>query len=120
MSEPEGTGYRESPDTTEGSAPAPDDAPEGSATLTTDDEAQRLEVQGGLKIISVDEGSPASIAGLQIDDVLLSLDNAPITSRDDLQIALRKHRPEDYVTVWYLRNGERQPLYAVLVERNAG
>ena len=41
MSEPEGTGYRESPDTTEGSAPAPDDAPEGSATLTTDDGAQR-------------------------------------------------------------------------------
>ena len=41
MSEPEGTGYRESPDTTDGTAPAPDDAPEGSATLTTDDEAQR-------------------------------------------------------------------------------
>lgn len=41
MSEPEGTGYRDSPDTTDGTAPAPDDAAEGSATLTTDDEAQR-------------------------------------------------------------------------------
>ncbi|MDT0274653.1 hypothetical protein [Blastococcus goldschmidtiae] len=41
MSEPEGTGYRDSPDTTDGTAPAPDDAPEGAATLTTDDEAQR-------------------------------------------------------------------------------
>ncbi len=41
MSEPEGTGYRDSPDTTDGAAPTPDDAPEGSATLTTDDEAQR-------------------------------------------------------------------------------
>ncbi len=41
MSEPEGTGYRDSPDTTDGAAPAPDGAPEGSATLTTDDEAQR-------------------------------------------------------------------------------
>ena len=40
MSEPEGTGYRESPDTTDGTAPAPDDAPEGSATLTTDEDAQ--------------------------------------------------------------------------------
>ena len=40
MSDPEGTGYRESPDTADGSAPAPDDAPEGWATLTTDEDAQ--------------------------------------------------------------------------------
>ena len=41
MSEP--TGYHESPDTADGTAPSPDDAPEGSVTLTTDDEAQRDE-----------------------------------------------------------------------------
>ncbi len=41
MSDPEGTGYRESPDTTDGTAPTPDDAPEGSATLTTVAVAQR-------------------------------------------------------------------------------
>ncbi|SDE41026.1 hypothetical protein SAMN05660485_00864 [Blastococcus fimeti] len=40
MSEPEATGYRESPDTTDGTSPTPDDAPEGSATLTTDEDAQ--------------------------------------------------------------------------------
>jgi hypothetical protein len=43
MSESDPTGYRESPDTTDG--PVADDragdAPEGSATLTTDDAAQR-------------------------------------------------------------------------------
>jgi hypothetical protein len=40
MSEP--TGYRESADTTDGPVTddQTDDAPEGSATLTTDDEAQ--------------------------------------------------------------------------------
>ena len=41
MSETESTGYNESPDTGDGTAPAPDDAPEGSATLTTDEDAQR-------------------------------------------------------------------------------
>ena len=41
MSETEGTGYHESPDTGDGTAPAPDDAPESSATLTTDEDAQR-------------------------------------------------------------------------------
>ena len=43
MSEPEPTGYRESPDTTDGpvAEDQTDDALEGSATLTTDDDAQR-------------------------------------------------------------------------------
>jgi hypothetical protein len=41
MSESDPTGYRDSPDTTDGTAPATDDAPQGSGELTTDDEAQR-------------------------------------------------------------------------------
>ncbi|WP_199583981.1 hypothetical protein [Blastococcus sp. TF02A-30] len=41
MSENDPTGYHESPDTVDGTAPAPDDAPQGSATLTTDEEAQK-------------------------------------------------------------------------------
>lgn len=40
MSEPESTGYRDSPDTTDGTAPGPDDAPEGSGPLTTGEAAQ--------------------------------------------------------------------------------
>ncbi|MGY1825208.1 MULTISPECIES: hypothetical protein [unclassified Blastococcus] len=43
MTESQPTGYRESPDTTDGPvAEAQEDgAPEGEATLTTDDDAQR-------------------------------------------------------------------------------
>lgn len=41
MSESDPTGYQESPDTVDGTAPEPDDAREGDATLTTDDSAQR-------------------------------------------------------------------------------
>jgi hypothetical protein len=42
MSEPESTGYRESPDTTDGPVTEDQigDGPEGDATLTTDDDAQ--------------------------------------------------------------------------------
>jgi hypothetical protein len=43
MSENDPTGYRESPDTTDGTAPETDDAPQGSGTLTTDEDAQRDE-----------------------------------------------------------------------------
>jgi len=43
MSESDPTGYRESPDTSDGPVADDqiDDAPEGDATLTTDDEAQK-------------------------------------------------------------------------------
>jgi hypothetical protein len=42
MSQPEPTGYRESPDTTDGPVAEDQtgDTPEGNATLTTDDDAQ--------------------------------------------------------------------------------
>ncbi len=41
MSESDPTGYRESPETTDGTAPDPGDEPEGEVTLTTDEDAQR-------------------------------------------------------------------------------
>jgi len=86
----------------------------------TDDEAKRLGVKGGYRLANVNDQSPASEAGLRVDDVLLSLDDTDISSLDDLAIALREHPPGDYVTLYYLRNGERQPTYATLTERNPG
>jgi S1-C subfamily serine protease len=89
-----------------------------SGTALTDDEARRLDIQGGLKIVNVDDNSPADEAKLKVDDVLLSIDDTPITSWDDLQIALRQHRPDQYISLQYLRDGERQYTYATLVARN--
>jgi putative serine protease PepD len=89
-----------------------------SGTALTDDEARRLDIQGGLKIVNVDDNSPADEAKLKVDDVLLSIDDTPITSWDDLQIALRQHRPDQYISLQYVRDGERQYTYATLVARN--
>ena len=41
MTEPESTGYQDSPDTTDPSAGGTDDGPASDAALTTDDDAQR-------------------------------------------------------------------------------
>lgn len=41
MSEPDPTGYRESPDNGDDPASEPRDAPEDDVVLTTDDDAQR-------------------------------------------------------------------------------
>lgn len=84
----------------------------------TDEEAKRFGVKGGYRITNIENTSPASDALLEVGDVLLSLDDAPIAALDDLEIALREHRPGDYVTIFYLRNGDRQPTYATLTERN--
>lgn len=87
----------------------------------TDDEAKRLGVKGGFRITNVEANSPAaSDRRLRVDDVLLEFDNTPITSLDDLVIALRQHSANDYVTVYYLRDGERQPTYVTLGERSPG
>jgi hypothetical protein len=41
MTEPDPTGYNESPDTLDGPAAEPVDAAQGDAALTTDDQAQQ-------------------------------------------------------------------------------
>ncbi len=54
-------------------------------------------------------------------DVIVALEDDPITSWDSLVIALRKHRPGEAVAVWYLRSGEtsRQPKLPRLEERTS-
>ena len=40
-----------------------------------------------------------------------------VASWDDLVVELRRHRPGDSVTIWYVRNGMRDPAFPTLVER---
>lgn len=85
-----------------------------SGESLTPGEAGRLDVVGGLRINSIDPGSPASETKLQIDDVIVRIDDRPIGSLDDLVVALRQYRPGDYVAIWYLRDGEQQPVFTTL------
>ena len=64
----------------------------------------------GLRIESVQRGTPLYRAGLRQDDVLISYDRQPIRSQDDFdQVA--DYRPGERVPVVILRNGQRQTLY---------
>ena len=60
---------------------------------------------------AVSEGSPAEKAGLKNDDVVLAVDDQPITFQYQLKAAISKH-PDQAIALTILRNGEKQTIRA--------
>jgi S1-C subfamily serine protease len=89
--------------------------------------------QRGALIIEVAEGSPASEAGLQGadravevlgqdlsvgGDLIIAIDDQPVSSMDDLIVYLVKHtRPGYRITLNLLRDGEEMPVDVILAPR---
>jgi serine protease Do len=71
-------------------------------------EIQDLEEGKGVKILDVDNDTPASKAGLQKDDVVTEVDGAAITSVDDLRSKIRDKKEGDSFKITYRRNGNTQ------------
>jgi putative serine protease PepD len=80
--------------------------------------AKTLGVQGGAKLAAVIGGSPAAVAGLLVDDVITSIDGAPVSSMTGLVLALRSHEPGDLVQIDYLRDGEPHTCTVTLAEKD--
>ena len=59
------------------------------------------DTQSGVVVADIVTGTPAAQAGLQQGDVITSLDGTPITTSDDLRMALCPHHPGDTVTLGY-------------------
>lgn len=68
----------------------------------------------GARITNVTDNSAADKAGLKDGDVITRVNDAKIEDHDDLSTAVRKHKPEDKVTVTYLRDGKEQKATATL------
>ncbi len=71
----------------------------------------------GVRIESVEGGSPATTAGLARGDIIVALDSAPIAGVDDLQHALGAEAIGHEVTLSVLRRDRRLALAAVPRER---
>jgi S1-C subfamily serine protease len=67
----------------------------------------------GALVASVEDGSPAAIAGVLVGDIITEVDGAPITDPDSLRLALGD-RPGETVALTVLRGGARQPLTVAL------
>jgi S1-C subfamily serine protease len=67
-----------------------------------------LPVDKGVVLTIVEDGSPASVAGLQVDDVIVTFDGRAITNNGELLAVLAAHVPGDVVQVDYYRGPERR------------
>lgn len=68
----------------------------------------------GAKITSVTKESAAAKAGLQKDDIITKVNDQSITDSEDLFETIRKFKPEDKVTISYLRDGQLKTTTAML------
>ena len=71
----------------------------------------------GAIITEVEPDSPADVAGIKVDDVVLSVNGEPITGQAGLVAAIRDRSPGDSVDIEILRGGERVTVTANLVAR---
>jgi len=73
----------------------------------------------GALVRELTPGGPAGAAGLQPNDLIVSLDDAEVTSVDELILATRERKIGDSVTVTYVRNGQTRTAELVLKELRA-
>ncbi|MEY3071587.1 MAG: hypothetical protein RL473_1694 [Actinomycetota bacterium] len=71
----------------------------------------------GAMIAEVSPGSPADLAGMEVDDVVIEADGSPVDGQPALVAAIRDKSPGDSIKIDVLRDGERITLTAKLIER---
>jgi S1-C subfamily serine protease len=78
--------------------------------------AYNLPVQWGAYVTKVAAGSPASQAGLQVDDIITSIDNVKMDETHNYLNILYTYKPGDQVTLTVMRNGSQITLQVTLGE----
>ena len=79
--------------------------------------AERTDGGQGAIISSVQPNSPASLAGIRENDIVLSVDGEPIDGQAGLVAAIRDASPGQTVEIELLRDGKRITVRAKLVAR---
>jgi len=74
----------------------------------------------GFRVVQIADGGPASLAGVQIDDYIVSVDGEPTRTKNDLIAVLSNHKPGDEVILTVLREGKRITIEATLELSPAG
>lgn len=81
--------------------------------------ALKLTDSSGAVVASVEDGSPAASAGLQAGDVIISVDNHPISGSADLRNRIGLTPVGSDVAVEYLRDGARKSVTVRIAPENA-
>lgn len=72
----------------------------------------------GLKILKVEEGSPADICGLRVGDIIVMIAEKRVRTLADFQEILSELSPGENVSFKVLRNNREVLIYVVLGEKN--
>lgn len=75
-------------------------------------------VEDGAKIIALTKASAAEKAGLKVGDIINKINDAKITSSDNLYTTIGNFKPEEKVMITYLRDGKQATTEAVLGKNN--
>jgi S1-C subfamily serine protease len=73
-------------------------------------------VRNGALVQNVEPGSAADEAGLQERDTIIAVEGEPVTSSEDLVVAIDAREPGDTVTLEIIRNGSSREVEATLDE----
>ena len=80
------------------------------------DVAKYYNMVEGAYLVTVNEGSCAAAAGLQIGDIITAVENKTVASSEALRAALRGYNPGDEVEITYYRAGATQTVTVTLDE----
>jgi S1-C subfamily serine protease len=82
-------------------------------------ERRSLNVEQGVLIEHVNEGSAAENSGMKSGDIIIGIDGHVVTSVSELQEWVARNRPGSEINVSFLRDGEKREVRARL-RNNAG
>jgi S1-C subfamily serine protease len=71
----------------------------------------------GSIIATVQPGSPAEVAGINVGDIVLAVDGEPVNGQAGLVAAIRDRSPGDTISIELVRDEQRVTLSATLVAR---
>jgi S1-C subfamily serine protease len=71
-------------------------------------------VRDGALVINVEPGSPADLAGIQEQDIVIAVEGDPVRSSEELVVAIDSYEPGDTVTLEIVRGGGSQEVSATL------
>jgi len=74
-------------------------------------------VDSGAVVQDVTSGSPADDAGIRRGDVIVQIGDDQIKDTGDVATAVRKHHPDEKVTVTYVRGSDRKSAGVTLTQR---
>ncbi|PXY22893.1 signal protein PDZ [Prauserella muralis] len=76
-----------------------------------------LQTQQGALVLGVDDGGPATEAGLRRGDVIVRFDDQQIANVEDVLSALRRAEPGQQHQLTFVRNGQRQQTNVTIGSR---